>query len=182
MILIAFGANLTGPFGSPTDTIRVAARFLTAERIYLQNVSSLYLTPPFGPGRQPPYVNGVGVVKTELAPSVLLNALHRIEFRCGRRRSVKWGPRTLDIDLLAYNRMVSGAGSFGARHEGIPLLLPHPEMANRAFVMRPLVELAPHWVHPAIGLSAVKLWHRLAPSREAREIRKICGPEWAEQA
>ena len=182
MILIAFGANLTGPKGSPIDTIKAAVRFLNAEKIYLQNVSSLYLTPPFGPGRQPPYVNGVGTVKTALAPAVLLDALHRIEFRCGRRRSIKWGARRLDLDLLAYNRMVTGGKDHGGRRDGLPLLLPHPEMTHRAFVMGPLAELAPQWIHPSSGSSALQLWHHLEHTADAKKIRKICGPCWATQA
>lgn len=179
MILIAFGANLNGPFGTPVNTIRTAAGFLAGEAIELCDVSSLYSTPPFGPGRQPRYVNGVGLVRTDLAPSVLLGALHRIEFRCGRRRSFKWGPRALDLDLLAYNRLVTDSADHRGRRDGLPLLLPHPEMANRAFVMAPLAELAPQWLHPRTGITALKSWQRLERSMEATKIHKICGPEWA---
>ena len=180
MILIAFGANLSGQIGFPEQTVRAASRFLEAESISIIAASSLYLTPPVGPGRQQPYINAVAIVHTNLPPAALLNALHRVEYRCGRRRSVRWGPRVLDLDLLSYNRLVTPQWRLGGTGRGSPLVVPHPTMHLRSFVLCPLSQIAPHWVHPALGLSAIDLWRRLETSAEAQNIRTIFGPQWTE--
>ncbi len=180
MILIAFGANIPGPLGSPEQTIRAVPQFLEDNAVSLLLSSSLYFTPPVGPGRQEAYVNAVAIVKTDLAPATLLNVFHRIEFQCGRRRSTRWGPRRLDLDLLAYNRMVTGKWRRQATGRGAALILPHPNLAQRSFVMRPLAEIAPEWRHPYAGVTAAKTWQRMKSTRQAKNITRICGPEWME--
>ena len=100
------------------------------------------------PSDQPWFVNGVAAVATALAPAPLLALLHRIEAAFGRDRKAPNAPRTLDLDLIALGRTVL---------EGPPIVLPHPRAAERLFVMGPLAEIAPGWVHPVSGETAENL-------------------------
>lgn len=93
----------------------------------------------------PSFVNGVVQVRTDLAPGAVMTALARIEDVFGRRRGARNAPRTLDLDLIAYGRL---SGDFDG------LILPHPRAGERLFVMGPLAEIAPDWVHPAGGRAA----------------------------
>jgi 2-amino-4-hydroxy-6-hydroxymethyldihydropteridine diphosphokinase len=142
---------------------------LSQAGVRIVRASQLYSTAPVGPGRQSRYLNAVVVAATPLPPAALLRALKRIERRAGRRRGRRWGPRPLDIDILQY----------GAKRIGWPprwrepggLILPHPEMHRRAFVLVPLLEVAPRWRHPVLGLQARALLRRLA-LREVADIRQ----------
>ena len=103
----------------------------------VQAVSSLYETPPWGPVEQARFLNACVTVKTDLAPITLLALLHAIETELSRVRRERWGPRTIDLDLLAYESFVSGSDE---------LTVPHPRIAERAFVLVPLAEIAPDLV------------------------------------
>ena len=130
---IGLGANLA----NPEDQVRRAiAELDQLEESRLRRASPLYLTAPLGPVAQPDYVNAVAALETRLAPAALLAALQAIEDRHGRDRSglVRWGPRTLDLDLLLYGQAVIDVPG---------LRVPHPELARRAFVLVPLADLAP---------------------------------------
>src|SRR5262249_47763385 len=111
---------------------------------------------------QPWYVNGVVEVETALDPAALLARLHEVEAGFGRHRSVLNAPRILDLDLLAYGRLV--------REGPQPPLLPHPRMAGRAFVLFPLAEIRPDWRHPATGESVQELIAQLPPEQIARPL------------
>lgn len=105
--------------------------------------SRLYRTPPWGPvAGQPDYANAVAEVETELTPEALLRAVLAIEAAHGRVRRERWGPRTLDLDLLLYDDLIM---------DTIKLTLPHPRLAERAFVLVPLAELAPSLRVPGVG-------------------------------
>ena len=110
MILIAFGSNLPGAAVASIDNLRSAAGLLPYHGIVLKAVSGLYETPPVGPGRQGNYVNAVAWVSSEHGPAALLAKLARVEIQCGRRPGPRWSARVLDLDLLAYGRMVAGWG------------------------------------------------------------------------
>jgi 2-amino-4-hydroxy-6-hydroxymethyldihydropteridine diphosphokinase len=112
--------------------------------------SSLYRSTPVGYADQPDFINAVAKVQTGLSPRELLNALHAIENRHGRRRSVRNAPRTLDLDLLSYGELV-------VHEEG--LTLPHPRMRERAFVLLPLAEIAPDLSLPGNASVAQLLAH-----------------------
>ena len=128
---VALGANLENPL----QQVRQAISELAAiEHTHVLAVSSLYRTAPVGYADQPDFINAVAKLQTGLSPHELLDALHVIENRHGRRRSVRNAPRTLDLDLLLYGTRVV--------HEG-GLTLPHPRMHERAFVLMPLAEIAP---------------------------------------
>lgn len=107
--------------------------------------SPLYLTPPMGPGDQPDYVNAVVRLVTRLAPRHLLQQMQAIERGQGRVRGARWGPRTLDIDLLVYGDLVIDSPD---------LQVPHPGIARRAFVLCPLHDIAPDLTIPGLGIVA----------------------------
>jgi 2-amino-4-hydroxy-6-hydroxymethyldihydropteridine diphosphokinase len=129
---VGLGANL----GDPRAQLEAALAALAAlPEVELLAVSSAYESDPVGPvSDQPPFLNAVAEVATELSASQLLADLHRIEHSLGRTRSVRFGPRTCDLDLLLYGDEVS---------DDPALLLPHPRLTERRFVLDPLFELAP---------------------------------------
>lgn len=150
MILVALGSN--SPFGrlDPAEIILSALRAL-GRVANVQAASRLYASPAWPDPTEPAYVNAVARLDTALSAPALLAALHAIEAAFGRRRGRPNAPRTLDLDLLDYRGMkrVADAAS--------PLVLPHPRLAQRAFVLAPLAEVAPAWRHPATGETAVAL-------------------------
>lgn len=128
---VAFGANL----GEPVATLRaVAAALAGRPALELVAGSPIYRTRPIGPPGQPDFANAVGRVETTLAAEALLDVLLAVEAAFGRVRDVRWGPRTLDLDLIWY------AGEERADER---LTLPHPRAHEREFVLRPLADLAP---------------------------------------
>ncbi len=172
MIFLALGSNLPGPWGEPREALDRALYALENSGIELLRRSSWYQTAPYGGLPQSNYVNGVVAVATHRSPAALLRICHSIENRAGRRRGVRWGSRTLDLDLLAYHNVVSedSAGrSWRGHKDGIrPLVLPHPEIAVRPFVLVPLAEIAPSWHHPVTGLT---------PGQMLKERRSVRGGE-----
>lgn len=118
-------------------------------------VSRLYASPAWPDPADPPFVNAVAALETGLSPAALLTALHAIEAGFGRRRTREYGPRTLDLDLLDYDGLVRTADASSA------LVLPHPGIGLRDFVLRPLAEVAPRWIHPVTGESVERLLSRL---------------------
>lgn len=139
-VFIGLGSNLAGPVKQVRQALHALVR-LPASRLYAQ--SSLYRNPPMGPAWQPDFVNAVAELRTDLTPRALLAALQRIELRQGRKRGkVRWGPRTLDLDILLW-------GGRQLKLQG--LTVPHPGIADRAFVLYPLAELAPGLDVPGYG-------------------------------
>jgi 2-amino-4-hydroxy-6-hydroxymethyldihydropteridine diphosphokinase len=142
----------------------------------VEAVSSFYETAAVGRAGQPPYVNAAALIDTPLPPEALLRLLKRIERSAGRRGGSPWGPRTLDIDLLDYKGLVKhwrkGRPSFA--QAGLrPLVLPHPWLAERPFVLRPLLDIAPDWRHPVLKRTARRLWRTRQEAREGQVIRKL---------
>ncbi|SOC56322.1 dihydroneopterin aldolase [Ornithinimicrobium cerasi] len=144
-VVIALGANLAGTGGTDPDrTVRDAARRLhRVSGLRGVRVSRLFVTAPVGGEAvvgQPDYVNAVAVARTRLAPGTLLAQLHRVEAEHGRTREVRWGARTLDLDLVQYGDPLAGADVTSTDPE---LLLPHPRAHERAFVLRPWLDVDP---------------------------------------
>jgi len=144
---VGLGSNLPGPRGSPREAVLAALAALDElPDTRLVARSRLYRTRPLGgPPGQPDYVNAVARLETALSPGALLEALHGLEAAWGRRRGERWGPRTLDLDLLLHG---------GRRLAEDGLRLPHPRLAERDFVMLPLLELAPGLEVPGLGPAA----------------------------
>ena len=157
MILVALGSNMAGPWGSPRETVERALAELNHYPLKLKRASTLLITKPFGVLNQPDFVNAAAVIETALPPEVLLRKLHEIETRAGRKRRKRWGPRTLDLDLLDYNGLVKRKPSPSPKQ----LILPHPGITERAFVLEPLAEIAPSWKHPQNHETATLLARRL---------------------
>lgn len=148
MILVALGANLPGPARSPQETLQGALDALEGDGVRVLACSPWYATTPVPVSDQPDFVNGVARVVTVLPPHALLAKLHEIEARFGRERHGVNGARTLDLDLLDYNGQVLKDAS---------LVLPHPRMVDRAFVLVPLRDVAPRWRHPVTGAALTDL-------------------------
>ena len=149
MILIGLGSNMDGPWGNPEATVHRALRALDEGPIRLVRRSRLVVSAPFGRKNQPPFVNAVAQVESHLPPEALMRRLHAIEHAGGRRRRQRWGPRTLDLDLLDYHGLIR-------RH---PVVLPHPGISERDFVLAPIAEIAPRWRHPLSRASARAMLH-----------------------
>ena len=136
---IALGGNLGDPRRQLLDAVDALAR-LPSTRLLRR--SRLYRTPPWGMLEQPPFINAAALLDTGLAPHDLLDALLAIEQRAGRVRAERNGPRTLDLDLLHME---------GVRLDDERLTLPHPRIAERAFVLLPLADLVPDLLLPGQG-------------------------------
>ncbi|WP_304263688.1 2-amino-4-hydroxy-6-hydroxymethyldihydropteridine diphosphokinase [Kallipyga massiliensis] len=118
-----------------------------ADQVSLSQVSSYIETPPYGLVDQDPFLNAVAEIETTLAPYPLLDLCQSLEKAAGRVRKVHWGPRTLDVDILFYDQEILGLDR---------LAVPHPDLVNRAFVLEPMVELAPNFIHPVNKLTMAK--------------------------
>lgn len=140
---VAFGANLPGPAGSPLDSFRAAAALMARRGVHFARVSSVYASDPWGGIRQPVFLNGVWEIRTVLSPNRLMAVLLEVERQLGRRRRLRWGPRVIDLDLLAFGSQSGNWAAGAAGRALVDLELPHPRMADRAFVLLPLAEIAP---------------------------------------
>ena len=116
--------------------------------IEVKQVSDYIVTEPYGEVEQEDFLNGALEIETILGPEELLEVLHEIEHGAGRERIVHWGPRTLDLDILFYDRIC---------YESDDLVIPHPDLENRVFVLQPLSTIAPSWRHPATGKTMAEL-------------------------
>jgi 2-amino-4-hydroxy-6-hydroxymethyldihydropteridine diphosphokinase len=163
-VLVGLGANCPGPWGTPAKTLQRALREIEQRGITVKAVSDLYETAAMGAVRQPPYVNQVVLLATSLPAPALLRLLKQIEMGAGRRGGRPWGQRTLDLDIIDYKglKMNWSRGTKGMPRERIrPLVLPHPQLELRPFVLKPLLDIVPNWRHPVLKLSASTLWRRL---------------------
>jgi len=156
-VLVGVGSNL----GDREFLIRKAVEAMRdLPRTLVVRVSSLYDTDPVGEVDQPPFLNAVVWIETTLEPRELLWQLLLIEKRMGRVRSQRWGPRPIDLDLLFYAE---------DSIDEPDLKVPHPEAERRAFVLLPILELDPDFVHPITGESIRKMIKKLPPNPPVRK-------------
>lgn len=145
---IALGSNLGNSLSNLQEALKILAH---TPGVTLQAQSSWYQTAAVGPP-QPDYINSCALLEVELTPQELLNSLLKIEAQFGRVRRERWGPRTLDLDLLLFDDLIL---------ETPTLQLPHPRMTERAFVLVPLAEIAPNWIEPVSGKAIAQLVQRV---------------------
>jgi 2-amino-4-hydroxy-6-hydroxymethyldihydropteridine diphosphokinase len=163
LAIIGLGANLPAADGSsPLATCQRAAASLEPRVGTVRKRSSWYLSAPLPPSAQPWYVNGAVLVETRLAPGALLEALHAIERAYGRVRRARCEARVLDLDLLAYDDQLIDAAC--------GLRVPHPRLAERAFALLPLLDVAPWWRHPAHGRTAREMLSALPAAQAVRRL------------
>ncbi len=149
LVYIGFGSNI----GDRLAHIRNAMHALAeTEGITLQKISSVYQTDPVGYETQAQFLNGVAAIETHLPPLSLLCTLKNIEVSVGRQHRIRWGPREIDLDILMYGDLC---------FQTEKLVIPHPEMHLRRFVLAPLAEIAPDFVHPVLKETIQILLERL---------------------
>lgn len=181
--IIALGGNLPSLWGTSAQTIRQAQVELANLSLGKAHHSPLYETPAFPAGAGPNYVNGVSVIDTDLAPQALLEALHRIEAQARRVRDQRWGQRTLDLDLLALGDRVFPDRETLTSWIDLPLdqqmnrtpeglLLPHPRIQDRAFVLVPMADVAADWRHPILGRTVAQMCAALTAAQH-EEVRPL---------
>ena len=164
MIYVGLGANLVHPIhGGPATTLQIVRKSLDGGHIKVLRMSDLYETSPVPVSDDPWFVNAVLSLETKLKPYDLLQLLHRTENVFGRKRSNINAPRVIDLDLLAYHDIVSLPGE-------IPIL-PHPRLDQRIFVMKPLSELDPRWIHPRTGEAVRDILGKIPSNQKCRRLK-----------
>lgn len=151
-IFIALGANIPSAAGPPDVTLKAALAVLGKRGVQILRVSRFRQTDAWPDPSDPPFLNAVAGIESDLQPVALLGLLHEVETSFGRKRSAPNAPRSLDLDLIDYRGRV-------ARGE---VDLPHPRLAARRFVLEPLAEVAPGWRHPVTGLPVEALLEALS--------------------
>jgi|TARA_R110002124_G_scaffold49551_4_gene145126 2-amino-4-hydroxy-6-hydroxymethyldihydropteridine diphosphokinase len=160
--LIALGGNQSSVAGGPADTVMKSLKILENMAVQVVAVSPLYSTHAYPPGSGPNFVNTTARIRFDGEADQILAILHAVEGQLGRERTNRWGPRTVDLDLIAmgdtvlpdaktqalWRKLAFDQQSVRAPNE---LILPHPRLQDRAFVLVPLADIAPDWRHPLIG-------------------------------
>ncbi|MEO5621693.1 MAG: 2-amino-4-hydroxy-6-hydroxymethyldihydropteridine diphosphokinase [Cypionkella sp.] len=186
--IVALGSNLDFGEFSPKTIISNAAKALEASGFVLTRVSPLYQTPCFPTGAGPDYLNAAALVtlRHNETPQQILAVLHRIEAEFGRERLSRWAGRTLDIDLLAVDGAILPDRETYLHWQGLApedqarlapnqLILPHPRLQDRAFVLVPLADVAAEWRHPVLGKSVAEMLAAL-PAQDRAAVRRLADP------
>jgi 2-amino-4-hydroxy-6-hydroxymethyldihydropteridine diphosphokinase len=167
-LYIGLGANLAHPrFGPPKTTLEHVLTLFPAAGLRVLARSPWYESAPVPASDQPWYVNGVVRAATALSPQEVLANLHAIETELGRQRVERNEARSVDLDIIAFGKMILNGPT--------PPIVPHPRMTDRAFVLLPLVDLAPDWRHPATGESISALIARLPRDQVTRPLQETPG-------
>jgi len=157
-VLISYGSNMGDKKENCREAIR---RILKLKGVTILWESSFYRTDPVGIIEQDWFVNGLISVETDIPPEELLDRLLSIELQMGRVREEKWGPRLIDLDIISYGDQVM---------ESEKLTLPHPETPNRAFVLIPIRQIEPTWIHPVTGKTAGEMLQELSEDQQVQII------------
>ncbi len=164
-VFIGFGSNLGDRCGLINQALLALSRLPETS---LEKLSSLYETAPVGYLEQGTFLNGVVLVKSSFRAASLLEGLLEIENSLGRVREERWGPRTVDLDIIFYGNEVIDTAI---------LRVPHPELTNRIFVLEPLSEIAPDWLHPQLGGTISTLLYKYQSNNPEEALcRIVAGP------
>ncbi len=158
-MVIAYGSNLPSGTRTASQAFRHLVKTLAERGLIITKISRLWQSRAWPNPDDPPYVNAVVLAESSLPPEALLHLLHDVERDAGRVRDGRRNtPRVLDLDLIAYgDRVIDGPG----------LVLPHPRAAERGFVMGPLAEVAPDWLHPVLKSTAAELYRGVSVGQDA---------------
>lgn len=182
-VIVALGANQDSALGAPRATLTAALELLAVDGVRVSARARWRRTPAFPAGSGPDFVNGAALLTTDLPPEAVLARLHDVERRMGRKRRTRWAPRVCDLDLIAYGARIApdeptlralmalgaGAGDAPAPTE---LILPHPRMQERSFVLAPVADIAPDWRHPLLGATVAEMLAAL-PAAARDEVEAI---------
>jgi 2-amino-4-hydroxy-6-hydroxymethyldihydropteridine diphosphokinase len=159
-VLIAYGSNMSSGRKTASQAFGHVVKTLRKHGVEVTKISRLWRSLAWPDPNDPPYVNAVFQVRTSLQPIDLMALLHDIEAGAGRvRTAARNAPRVLDLDLIAYGQVIL-SGENG-------LILPHPRAADRAFVMGPVAEILPDWVHPVSQETAIALYKKAKIGKDA---------------
>ena len=186
-ILLALGSNVSSDLQDSYDLIKKSISELCKKTIKKIDISNFYQTPAFPIGAGPDFINCVISAYTELDPVILLEELHSIEAKFGRKRLKRWGQRTLDIDLLDYDSKIKPNITYVQEWLNMPLdkqlkqtpnqlILPHPRLQERAFVLIPMADVAPDWMHPILCKTTLEMRDTLS-LKILNEIRYFIRPD-----
>ncbi len=181
--LIALGSNEDSIWGDAKATVQKAMQRVSELAISAPICSLFYTTPAFPAGSGPAFVNAAMAFNTELEPHDMLAALHQIEAAAGRTRTTRWGQRTLDLDLIAVGAQVLPDAETFDGWRNLPLdaqtkqtpetlILPHPRLQDRSFVLVPMVDVAPDWMHPVLRRTTRELCAAL-PAKDRASVVPI---------
>lgn len=181
--ILALGSNLTSSSGSPAETLRKAIKNLSKMGAVIRTTSPFYHTPAFPAGSGPNFVNAAVLLDAAYAPAEMLAILHQVESQMGRERGQRWGQRTLDLDLIASADLVLPNPETHQHWRDLPLdrqisdapeqlVLPHPRIQDRAFVLVPMADIAPDWVHPILKLNVLEMLEAL-PKRDKDAVKPM---------
>jgi 2-amino-4-hydroxy-6-hydroxymethyldihydropteridine diphosphokinase len=163
-VVVALGSNQASSLGNPEETLENAFLALSERVGAPMRKSRFFQTPAFPIGAGPDFVNAVATFETGSSPSQVLEFCHEIETIAGRTREVRWGQRTLDIDIISFDDKVLPDLDVHQYWRDLPpeeqvsqtpdrLIVPHPRLQDRAFVLVPMMDVAPNWCHPILGLT-----------------------------
>jgi 2-amino-4-hydroxy-6-hydroxymethyldihydropteridine diphosphokinase len=180
-ILIALGSNLGSEIGDSAATLKAALAALHRRGLALRRCSRIYKTPCFPAGAGPDYANACAVLHSAETPAGVLDLLHATEAEFGRQRITRWGSRTLDLDLLGIGEIVLPDATTQAAWRALDvaeqaqrapaeLILPHPRLQDRAFVLVPLCDVAAGWRHPLLGRSVAEMCAALPAADRAAVV------------
>ena len=180
---VAFGGNVATSCGNSHETMKQAIKMIRDRGVRITSVSRFFETPAFPAGSGPNFVNGVLAIDDDRSAEALLAFLHEIEAEFGRKRTSRWGARTLDLDVLAIEDCVMPNLHSWTQWRDLPIekqmqdtpdfmILPHPRLQDRAFVLVPFADVAADWVHPVSGLTVAQMCAAL-PKNLLAEVKPL---------
>lgn len=182
-IIVALGANLASAERGPLINLKHSINVLECDTIQITNTSRWYQSPAFPAGSGPDYVNGALIAQSTLCANDVLARLHEVEQSHGRKRSDRWGPRACDLDLIAFGDAIAPDLGTYNKWRNLPLnqqqqqtpkelILPHPRLQDRAFVLLPMRDIAPDWVHP-VSKQSISAMINALPQSDIKALKPL---------